>query len=73
MDIYKENERDLAESFLEDITSYLIKTYNNSTPEIQSGSKSLSITSGDIAELANDNATILETSDITILFLSVLG
>ena len=71
MNIFKENERDLAESFLDDITSYLIKTYSNSTPEIQSGSVSLSITSGDAANLNNNNAVTLETSDITLLFLSV--
>ena len=71
MDIFKENERDLAESFLDDITSYLIKTYSNSNPEIQRGSKSLSITSGDTKDQNDIDAITLETSDVTLLFLSV--
>lgn len=71
MDIFKENERDLAESFLDDITGYLIETYSNLTPEIQSGSKSLRITSGNTKDLNDNNAITLETSDITLLFLSV--
>ena len=71
MDIFKENERDLAESFLDDITGYLIETYSNLTPEIQNGSKALRITSGDTNNLNDNDSKTLETSDITLLFLSV--
>ena len=71
MGILNEEEIDLVEGFLDDVTSFLITTYKIASMDVKSGKSSLVMHRvSDIIESIS-GIEYLEISDLTLLFLNV--